>query len=234
MKITYISHSGFLAETSRCFYLFDYYMGKLPALDASKPILVFSSHAHADHYNSAVFAQLADWNVKDIHAVLSKDIPRKKYPDNIPVTTVTFHQEYALPCETALYTLHSTDKGVAFLVTCPEGILYHAGDLNDWVWRENSEQENRQMTGSYRHEIDLLKDRLQGKTVDAAFLPLDPRQEEAYARGILYFLKKIKTSRVYPMHYWGKAQIIGQFVREYPEYRALIRDTEAAKGEDNT
>lgn len=58
MKITYISHSGFLVETERCYYLFDYYRGELPPLEPEKPILVFASHFHQDHYQPAVFRLL--------------------------------------------------------------------------------------------------------------------------------------------------------------------------------
>lgn len=239
LKIQYISHSGFLVETSSCYYLFDYYRGSLPALNPAKPILVFASHSHPDHYNPAVFEKLARQGMKQVTAVLSKDISRKRcsnkkcsdkkcsdkecsdkeYPASIDTITVTFHQKYTLPCNTTLETLQSTDQGVAFLVKCPEGTLYHAGDLNDWVWAGESEQYNRQMTGSYRHEINLLA----STPVDAAFLPLDPRQEEYYSRGILYFLKKVKAAAVYPMHYWDQPEIIDKFLESYPEYKGVIR-----------
>ena len=111
---------------------------------------------------------------------------------------------------------------MAFLVQCPEGNIYHAGDLNDWVWEEESEQYNKQMTGNYRHEIDLI----QGEEIDLAFLPLDPRQGKDYARGILYFLKKVRVGKVFPMHYWEQPEVIKQFLSEYPEYREIIEYTE--------
>ncbi|MBQ9991452.1 MAG: MBL fold metallo-hydrolase [Lachnospiraceae bacterium] len=222
MDITYIFHSSFLVETNSCYYLFDYYKGKLPVLKKEKPILVFASHSHPDHYDQKVFSLLKDLGMKEITAVLSKDIPIKAHPGNIPVIRVTHHQEYALPYETRLETFLSTDEGVAFLLTCPEGCIYHAGDLNDWVWEGEDEQYNKQMTGNYRHEIDMMK----GRKVDVAFLPLDPRQEKDYARGVLYFLKQVKAGRVFPMHYWEQPQIIQQFITEYPEYREIIEYTE--------
>lgn len=218
MKITYIYHSGFLVETDACYYLFDYYKGALPKLQTNKPILVFSSHSHKDHYNIEIFNILKTLGMKNITAILAKDISPKKYPDAIDVIKVTFHQTYELPCNTTLETLLSTDAGVAFLLHCPDGTIYHAGDLNDWVWEGETEQYNKQMTGSYRHEIDLLKD----QKIDIAFLPLDPRQERNYANGILYFLKKVKVTQVYPMHYWEKPEIINKFINEHPEYSAKI------------
>ncbi len=232
MKITYLYHSGFLAETKDCYYLFDYYRGELPPLRTDKPILVFCSHRHPDHYNREVFSLLKRLGMNSVTAILAKDISDHSYPEQIPVIKVTFHSRYELPQNTVLETLLSTDAGVAFLVRCREGILYHAGDLNDWVWAGETPQYNRQMTGSYRHEIDLLKDLLKEECVDAAFLPLDPRQEEDYAQGILYFLKKIRVKRVYPMHYWEKPGIISRFLREYPQYQNIIQNTEDANANE--
>lgn len=222
MNITYIYHSGFLIETASCYYLFDYYKGTLPKLKADKPILVFASHRHPDHYNPEIFSLLQELGMQKITAVLAKDIPAKRYPQGIESIKVTFHQTYELPYNNTLKTLLSTDEGVAFLLECPEGTIYHAGDLNDWVWEGETEQYNKQMTGSYRHEIDMLKD----TPVDVAFLPLDPRQEKDYAKGILYFLNKVKVKTVYPMHYWEQPEIIEKFLKEYPAYRNTVFHTE--------
>lgn len=221
-RITYIFHSCFLVETKNCYYLFDYYKGELPPLDPAKPILVFASHRHPDHYNPAIFEKPAICRMQKVTAVLAKDIPKKAYPADVDTITVTFHQQYELPCGTHLETLQSTDEGVAFLIKCPEGTIYHAGDLNDWTWAEESEQYNRQMTGSYRHEINLLA----STPIDIAFQPLDPRQEQNYAKGMLYFLKKVNVKKVYPMHYWEQPEIIGQFLGEYPEYKDTVQYTE--------
>ena len=238
MQVTYIGHSGFLVEADACYYLFDYFQGEIPELKADKPILVFSSHAHQDHYNPEVFRILRSMGMQQITAVLSKDISEKKYPvagDDLTCFKVTFYQTYELPCATTLRTLLSTDEGVAFLLQCPEGTIYHAGDLNDWVWEGEPEQYNRQMTGSYRHEIKLLKGYqskyLNNLPIDIAFIPLDPRQEKDYAAGMLYFLKNINVSKVYPMHFWEQPEIIERFLREYPEYTNLINNIFTKKGD---
>ncbi len=242
MIVSYIYHSGFLVETADCYYLFDYYKGELPALTPEKPILVFASHNHQDHYNPTIFELLQGRGMQQITAVLAKDIPAKKYSQDIDCIRVSSHQTYELPHKTRLQTLLSTDAGVAFLLQCPDGTIYHAGDLNDWVWEGETEQYNRQMTGSYRHEIDLLKNMLinsasdanatisdaansdvsESGLIDVAFIPLDPRQEKNYANGLLYFLKKVPVKKVYPMHYWEKPEIIATFLREHPEYQDII------------
>ncbi len=226
MKVYYIGHSGFLVETSDFYYIFDYFKGTVPTLKKDKPVFVFSSHAHHDHYNKEIFEILKKQNV-NVKAVLSKDISEKNYPEGVEVLKVYANKEYLLDGKVKIETLQSTDVGVAFLVHDSGGTIYHAGDLNDWVWDGNTEQKNKQMTGSYRHEIDKLK----GKQIDLAFVVLDPRQEKDYARGMLYFIKQNKCGCIYPMHYWEKPQIIDKFLNEYPQYSAIIKNTEQSKGE---
>lgn len=226
MNITHLGHSGFLIEFKDCYCIFDYYVGKLPRLDATKPVVVFASHFHPDHYNPRIFELLAEQDMEKVFAVLSKDISEKRWPADIPVTKVTFHQTYELPCDITIQTLLSTDRGVAYLLKHDGCVIYHAGDLNDWSFDETSEfydeKKNKQISGMYRHEIDLLKDWLGEQVLDVAFLPLDPRQGSFAHKGMAYFLGKINTKKAYPMHYWNKPEIVDIFVEKHPEYKVIV------------
>lgn len=231
MQIIYLGHSGFLIEFDDCYCIFDYYVGKLPRLAAEKPVFVLASHFHPDHYNPAVFEQLLTQNMKEIHGVFSKDIATRRKPDKLPVpfaslNIVTFHHTYELPCGIILQTLLSTDCGVAYLLKHDGRVIYHGGDLNDWSFDETSElfdeQKNRQVCGMYRHEIDLLADWLKGQSIDAAFLPLDPRQGALADKGISYFLEKITTKKAYPMHYWNKPLVIDLFLEKFPQHKDVV------------
>lgn len=224
MQIRYLFHSGFLAETETSYYLFDYYRGALPPLLPHKPVTVFASHAHHDHYNPAVFPLLLEAGAQQVYAVLAKDIPQSAYPKQLQTLQAHARRQYTLPGGELLETLLSTDSGVAYVLTTDEGVLYHAGDLNDWTWQGESEQANRQMRGSYRHEIDSLR----GRHIDVAFVPLDPRQEAHYADGMLYFLEAVGAKSVYPMHYWEQPDVMRRFLEEQPRYQEILRDTEAA------
>ena len=130
-----------------------------------------------------------------------------------------------LPGGAQLQTLRSTDSGVAFLLQTAEGTVYHAGDLNDWTWDGEPEQENRQMRGNYRHEIDKLA----GIPIDTACVPLDPRQEMHAADGLLYFLKVTQAKTVYPMHYWGEPAVIDRFLQDYPQYTGRVISPETIR-----
>lgn len=225
MKVTYIFHSGFLLETSYCYYIFDYYNGEIPLLNNEKTVYVFSSHFHKDHYNPKIFNILKEMNMK-FCAVLSGDINPKLYPENTNVLKVYHSKSYILDNGDAVKTLISTDSGVAFVLETKEGTVFHSGDLNDWCWDGEPEEDNRLMTLRYRSEIDKIKNIF----FDAAFVPLDPRLEKNYADGLLYFLKPVNVKTVFPMHYWGRPQIIEKFLGEHPEYKNIIKYTENVKG----
>ena len=72
MKITYLEHSGYMAEVEGRILVFDYYKGTLPKLPEKAKIYVFASHVHSDHFNKQIF----DWQGRytDIHYILSDDI----------------------------------------------------------------------------------------------------------------------------------------------------------------
>jgi len=226
MKITYIHHSGFLVETDRSRYLFDYEKGPLPRLWDGKPLFVLSSHSHADHYNPEIFPLLTAAGVTEVRAILSHDITP---PEGTDALSVAPEREYSLGPGQTLTTFRSTDLGVAFLIEDGPLLIYHAGDLNDWVWDDEPDAVNRRMTEDYRRQMALLSRKLGCREIDAAFVVLDPRQEQDCARGLCHFLETVPVKQVFPMHYWGNPGIIGSFLNSHPEYRSKIRQTEEYK-----
>ena len=112
--------------------------------------------------------------------------------------------------DVAIEALESTDLGVAFLISCDSLTIFHAGDLNWWHWKEDSDAENSAMADQYKKQIALLK----GKTIDLAFVPVDPRLEEYYGLGLTYFMQAVGASKVFPMH----------FGTDYSVFERLNRD----------
>ena len=223
MKITYIHHSCFLVETDRFYYLFDYEQGNLPALNPAKPLLFLSSHGHFDHFNPDIIPELKDSGIGNILAILSDDIDEPVEAETLPVAP---EQEYNLGHQHKLTTFRSTDLGVAFLIEDQGQLIYHAGDLNDWVWEEESDAYNAEMTAKYRAQIRLLAEKLDGRAIDVAFAVLDPRQGKDYDRGLCYLLETVSAKQVYPMHYWEKPGIIDTFLQDHPEYQTQIQKAE--------
>lgn len=83
MRLTYIFHSGFAIETDRCILIFDYWMdpeGIVPQLlKTEKPVYVFSSHFHEDHFNRGNLFVAAN-------EVRHHLYPLERYPETSPGT----------------------------------------------------------------------------------------------------------------------------------------------------
>lgn len=197
MNITYITHSCFLVELESCYLLFDYYKGKLPELKAQKPLYVFASHAHQDHYSSRIF----ELRNHAVTWILSNDIHTAH--SHIQVAA---NREYDIDC-LHVQTLSSTDEGVAFLVHCGSVCIYHAGDLNWWDWgKEDTPQESKLMKQQYVGEMRKLK----GMHIDVAFVPVDPRLQERALKGVQIFLEYASCDLLVPMHFWKDTSIFQQ------------------------
>lgn len=228
MRITYIGHSGFLVELRERLLLFDYYEGALPTLSQEKSLYVFASHRHPDHFNPEIF-DLAKKH-KDTHFLLSADIWDCRVPKALRPQTIRFKPGESRDLDSlSVQTLKSTDEGVAFLVRTEGKTIYHAGDLNDWRWPGEPDSWNRKMKEQFDRSIAPLRD----LHIDAAFLPLDPRQEAYYALGLDFFLSLTadgnQGERIYPMHCWEDYTIIDRWLLEHPNHPQRERIVQITK-----
>lgn len=221
MKVTYIHHSSFLVETESCYLLFDYYKGKIPELRPGKSLYVFASHSHYDHFDRSIF-KLSQKYPK-VTYILSDDIGKRSVPHalwNNVVFMAPYHtwHDGTLTVE----TLKSTDLGVAFWITVggeadgtrpAPATIYFAGDLNDWNWDGDAED--------IALEQDYLKElqRIQGRTADVAFVPVDPRLGKNFALGLAYFIRYVDAKAIFPMHFWKKYDVIDR-VKHHPSTSA--------------
>ena len=202
MKITYIHHSSFSVELDNCILLFDYFQGNIPYFDKNKKLYVFSSHSHHDHFNKSIFKM--EGTHPDVTYILSNDINAPK-SENIKLMG---SNERLLIDDLRIETLESSDLGVAFIVRVENKTIYHAGDLNWWHWEgENSPEENAYAEKIFKSSINKIK----GKDIDLAFLPLDPRQGEQYYLGFDYFMKNTNTKIAFPMHLWKTYSLVKIF-----------------------
>ncbi len=175
MRVTFIGHSGFLAETEDAALLFDWWKGPLPEIAPGLPLYVFASHRHEDHFNPKIFA--LDDGTREIAYILGHDIrltPRNL--DRWGISTQTAEKCYRLKggqaCKlphAGIEALNSTDEGAAFLVTSGERTIFHAGDLNWWHWDGEDKSWNNNMAANFRKYTEPLRDR----AIDLAMLPLD-------------------------------------------------------------
>ena len=212
MRATYIDHSGFLIEGEKHCLLFDYYRGDLPEAPAGKQLTVFASHHHPDHYVPEIFRY--GERVPGTHYLLGCDIMlNARNRESMGITDDIFarchrmHKDDVIEKNGVMVrALRSTDMGVAFYVECEGKHIYHAGDHNLWIWHEDANFDRAQRERFYG-EIDKLR----GLTIDAAFLPLDPRLGDEYWRGFDAFARLLGPKKIFPMHMIDDYDIIRRF-----------------------
>ncbi|MET0017718.1 MBL fold metallo-hydrolase [Oscillibacter sp.] len=228
MRVTFLAHSGFLVELDSVCLLLDWWKGELPELP-DKPLFCFASHQHHDHFNPQIFS--LDDGRKEIRFLLGKDIQlsahnRKKW--NLSDVTaekcavLSGNEKIDLPHGVTVETLPSTDEGVAFLMTCEEKTIYHAGDLNWWHWEGEDKAWNRNMETDFKRFVEPLR----GRRIDLAFAPLDPRQEGAADWGLRYLLELAEVKKLIPMHQWEDYRPTEAFLRALPQWAETVLPVE--------
>lgn len=214
MLVRFIHHSCFVVETDSKVLIFDYFEGgrvngyqfggKIPEYDRNTPIYMFASHCHRDHFDMDILRWIEKY--PNIKYILSKDIRispnflKKHGIDPKVRERILFAApaaEYELD-DMKIRTLRSTDAGVAYYVRTDGTGIYHAGDLNMWVWDGAGDLINGQVKSLYRSQIR----KLEGFPIEAAFVPMDPRLGKNEFLGIDYFMKNTECEHVFPMHMW--------------------------------
>lgn len=224
MKITFLYHSAFLVELDHCTLLFDWTGERpLPDFDRKKPLYVFASHHHHDHYTPRIFS-LGMENVTYILASCIRLSAKRKEGLGIDDTRV-----YRLRADVSttigdvnVRTIRSNDAGVAFIVRAGETSVFHAGDLNDWYWAEESQEWNDRIAAAFHRSLEQV----QNIVVDAAFLPLDGRLGDAFYWGFHKFMQRIQCRLAFPMHCWEDFSVIPHLkaLPESREYRSQVVD----------
>ena len=217
MELTYIYHSGFILECESCLIIIDYYkdVNGLVSDIISKYtncIYFLSSHSHSDHFNLEIFA----WkDYKNVKYILSKDILDENPSMKGSAIFMEKFDSYSDENIT-IKAFGSTDIGISFLIDVDGKSVFHAGDLNNWHWNEESTpDEIFEAELAYSQELDLLKKGT--KHVNVAMFPVDPRLGKDYMKGAEQFIDTIKVDLFVPMHFdfeYAKANAFSKYVED--------------------
>ncbi len=215
MTITYIFHSGFAIETKEAILVFDYWhdpanvMQRL--MNVPKPMYVFSSHFHEDHFTKRIF----EWRARKggVKYILSKDILKrrragKEDSDVWMAKGAVWEDEIVKVAATG-----SNDSGVSWIVEVEGKRIFHAGDLNNWYARFlseenadeniiNDELECINPVAEEKRFLGELKDihKISG-TFDLAMFPVDGRIGNGYTLGGRQFIDRFDVRFFVPMHF---------------------------------
>jgi L-ascorbate metabolism protein UlaG (beta-lactamase superfamily) len=222
IQVRYLSHSSFLCETDQRLLLFD--IGRVPprpadcepdldALAASgKPILVFSSHDHADHFDPA----LKHWCDKTKGCRFLAGEFSRSSGNTIRIDP----GQDRLIDDFRIISIPATDKGIAALFLIPDITLYFGGDHAIW-------DDLEEFRTPYQASVEQLA-RLDIQP-DIAFIPVstsDGWQEDALIEGCRLLMTRLKPGGVVPMHAYGYESFYADFAAKTADLTipvALIR-----------
>ncbi|SHF87241.1 MBL fold metallo-hydrolase [Dysgonomonas macrotermitis] len=206
MRLTYIYHSCYTIEAANFTMIIDYYKDSINEsqgvihdriLHRPYPLYVLVSHGHHDHFNP----EILKWKEQrsDIRYIFSEDLRSLLEGDTEDIYFMSKDDIY----NDDLITVHaygSTDLGISFKIIRGTNVLFHAGDLNNWHWNEEStDKEIEEAEDFYMKELNHISDST--PHVGLAMFPVDPRLGKDYLKGAEQFLSKIETRLIAPMHF---------------------------------
>lgn len=236
-RIKYIWHDCFVVMMPQANFIFDYWKdpatpeagrghipGFLSRLRRDVPTFVLVSHGHKDHYNPDIFS-FAEV-IPDIRYIVSNDVYRRTCHITSPTSLyagtkissdrlirLRNGEEYAAG-DIRISACPSTDIGNSYVIHCGERVIFHAGDLNAWVWKdESTEQEIRKASGDYEaclRDVEKVAHRF-----DYAFFPVDSRLGRDYWEGAARFVRRFRVAHFFPMHFGlGDAEEQARYQRD--------------------
>ncbi len=210
MQVVYLNHSGFALLGNQVTLIIDYYQGLSGAVHTSlykelfeRPgsFYVLSTHFHQDHFNPEILS----WKKQreDIIYIFSRDILKRKRAKATDAIYLNKGDRYTDEL-VDIQAFGSTDVGGSFYIQTEGKRIFHAGDLNNWHWKdESTEKEAAHAEKAFLQELKLL-----GKATDhfdLAMFPVDPRLGTDFARGAEQFVEQFKVATFVPMHFWDKS-----------------------------
>ena len=217
-RVIGLDHSGFVVDHGGRRLVFDWYRDPADVLAArgGRGLIYFVSHSHHDHWHDGVMA--GDRRTVELRILDASCRTRVEAlgatPEPAPIYVHPGQRlDLRLDDGTALrvHCLASTDEGVAFLILLGELIIYHAGDLNCWDWRDEDGPAAR---AAYEAELDRLAELLAaeapGRRIDLAFVPVDRRLGDVALDGARLLLARTAPVWLLPMHLNGGAELPGE------------------------
>ncbi len=220
MKIWYLGHSGFALECGNgCTLVFDFYTDVhqvMPdVLSRSSTVYVFASHSHPDHFNHRIFQWEKVYTSTQFTYLIANELNRKlthrKQAIPLPASIIALRRGTTWGDDNVhIHAFGSTDIGVSYMVETAGKRIFHAGDLNNWHWSEESTpQEIKAAEGNY---LAILRDiKAEFPMAHVAMFPVDPRIGGDFSLGARQFLHTINVEHFIPMHQWGDYEKSCQF-----------------------
>lgn len=215
MKLTYIYHSCYCIETDNYSIVIDYYKDTMEydgyihknILSQQKKLYVLATHSHLDHFDG----EILNWRYKvdDIQYIFSKEVESLGIHKEKDIVFLDKLEEY-IDQNLLIRAYGSTDIGGSFYIEADSKRIFHAGDLNNWHWNEESTSEEiKEAEDFYASELSILANDI--KVLDIAMFPIDPRLGKDFMKGAEQFVESIHVKMLAPLHFNENYKLAKQF-----------------------
>jgi len=132
-----------------------------------------------------------------------------RQPGASPSATIPGGNRFPL----SIHAFGSTDIGNSYLIETAGIRIFHAGDLNAWVWKDESTQEEvEEAIRKFDEKLDPIENHLildgckdsdsaKRSHIDLMFFPVDSRIGSEYWTGAKIILNRFDVERFIPMHF---------------------------------
>lgn len=224
INIKFIWHDCFVITLPKCVIITDYWHedpgvcwqhSQIPefirSISPETPVYVLVSHHHKDHFNKDIFLWSA--YLHNMRYIISRDTAKAiryilkegstysgQYYVNPDRVTVLDPGACYVDNLLTIRAFGSTDIGNSYLIECCGHTIFHAGDLNAWIWKDESTE--AEVTAA----VSLFKSKLNEliicrQEIDVAFFPVDSRIGSEWWYGAKIFVRKLKVKYFFPMHF---------------------------------
>lgn len=224
VKLTFIWHDCFVISLPGATLITDYWIeapsaewqdnaspALLDSLPVGLPLYILVSHHHKDHFNRNIFAWAARF--PNVRYIISRDteksvryLLRENSTYHGPLRVDADRVTVLTPGDTytddvlKIKAFGSTDTGNSYLVECAGRTIFHAGDLNAWIWKdESTEEEVAEAIGAFESIVESIAS--EHPEIDVAMFPVDSRIGTDWWEGAALFVRMIYVKYFIPMHF---------------------------------
>jgi len=114
----------------------------------------------------------------------------------------------------------STDEGVSFMVEVDGKRIFHAGDLNDWHWRDESTYDEIKEA---KMKFDTEIGKIPLERLDLAMFPVDGRMGSGFYEGADLFIARFRPEYFLPIHFTSHIGMVDEFARKAENGTKVLR-----------
>ena len=197
MNVEYINNNGYIVETTRAVYVFDYVEGMLPAhyLRNTKPLIFLVTTNHPEHFSQAIFSY-------DKTVIFPWDMgfaPYRKVFMMEPYEMV--HLGFA-----KLHSFASCKEGVSYVIEEEDCKIFYAGTLNCWQDREKKGTHNA--LDARDAFVKSMKPIIQKAPFDLMMFPVNASVGSDYDEGARYAIVSCAPKRFFPTQFKSRDRIL--------------------------